>query len=202
MLNAGIPVLLYQLSKRYLSTSELTALTIAALFPLAWSLVDLTRSRSVDPVAVLSILSIVVSMAAVAAGGSPKLLLIRESLFTGAFGAACLGSLVLPRPIMFYFARHFTAGRDPAHLAEFNRGWERPGVRRTIRLMTLVWGVTSLLEFMIRLALVYTLPPAAVLVISPIVLGALLIGTITWTFAYGRRAQARARMSLDTKGPA
>jgi hypothetical protein len=191
-LNALVPVVLYQLSKRYLSASELAALSVAALFPLVWSVADLIRIGSLDPVAILSLASIVVSMIAVAFGGSPKLLLIRESFFTGAFGMACLVSLATPRPIMFYFARYFTAGRAPDRVAEFNLAWERPGFRRTMRLITIVWAITSFAEFAVRIVLVFTLPAATVLVVSPIVLGGLLIATISWTFAYGKRMRARA----------
>jgi hypothetical protein len=202
VLNALVPVLLYQVAKRYFSASELGALSAAALFPLGWSVVDLLRVGSLDPVAVLSLVSIAVSMVAVVLGGSPKLLLIRESFFTGAFGLACFISLAAPRPIMFYFSRYFTAGRDPARSAEFDRAWQRPAFRHTMRLITIVWGVTSLVEFVVRILLVYTLPAATVLVVSPIVLGGLLLATISWTFAYGKRMRARVEAQSHAAGPA
>ncbi len=202
VLNALVPVLLYQFAKRYFAASELAALSAAAVFPLGWSVVDLLRVGSLDPVALLSLVSIVVSMIAVLLGGSPKLLLIRESFFTGAFGLACFASLAAPRPIMFYVSRYFTAGRDPARIADFDRGWQRPGFRRTMRLITVVWGVTSLGEFVVRIVLVYTLPVATVLVVSPIVLGGLLLATISWTFAYGKRMPARAGAQSQPAGPA
>jgi hypothetical protein len=183
-LNAVMPVLLYRLTKRYLAASEFIALSAAALFPLGLSIVGLIRSRTLDPVALLSLISILFSIVAVSLGGSTKLLLIRESLFTAAFGIVCFVSLALPRPLMFYFGRHFTAGRDQQRLAEFNAGWQRPEFRRVNRLITVVWGATSLGEFLVRVALVYTMPVAAVLVISPIISGGLLIATIVWTFAY------------------
>ena len=191
-LNAGIPLLLYRLAKRYVSASEVVALVIAATFPLAMSAFGLVRRRRLDPVAVIVLLGIVVSGIGVLMGGSPRLLLIRESLFTGALGLACFGSLLLPRPLMFYFGRHFLAGDDPAARAEFDAGWQRPGVRVVHRLITVVWGSAFLGEFAIRIALVYTLPAAAVLVISPIILGVITIGTFTWTFAYVRRVRQRA----------
>ena len=191
-LNALVPVVVYRLAKRYLSAAEVTALGAAALFPLGLGLLELSRTRTLDPVAIVSLMSIAVSIIAVTLGGSPKLLLIRESFFTGAFGIACLASLAFPRPIMFYFGRHFAAGRDPASIAEFDSGWQRSEFRRVARLITVVWGVASLVEVLVRVALVYTLPPAAVLVVSPIILGALLIATIVWTFAYVRRMRARA----------
>lgn len=190
VLNAVGPVLLYRITKRYCSTSDLVALSAAALFPLGLSILDAWRSRTLDPVAVLSLMSIVVSIIAVALGGSTRLLLIRESLFTGVFGVACFVSLALPRPLMFYFGRQFTAGRDPASIAEFNAGWQREEFRRVARLITVVWGAMSVGEFLLRVALVYTMPAPVVLVVSPIVLGGLLIATIVWTFAYIRRMRA------------
>ena len=186
-----MPVLLYRLTKRYLAASEFTALSVAALFPLGLSIVGLIRSRTLDPVALLSLISILFSIVAVSLGGSTKLLLIRESLFTAAFGIVCFVSLALPRPLMFYFGRHFTAGRDQQRLAAFNAGWQKPEFRRVNRLITVVWGATSLGEFLVRVALVYTMPVAAVLVISPIISGGLLIATIVWTFAYWQRVRAR-----------
>jgi hypothetical protein len=201
-LNALVPVLLYQLAHHYFSATELAALSIAAVFPLVWSIADLIRVGALDPVAVLSLASIGVSILAVAVGGSPRLLLIRESFFTGAFGVACFVSLLAPRPIMFYFARYFTAGRDSERIAEFNRAWQRAGFRRTMRLITIVWGVTSLAEFVVRIALVYTLSAPTVLVVSPIVLGGLLIATISWTFAYGKRIRDGAASRTTPTGPA
>jgi hypothetical protein len=122
-LNAGIPLLFYRLAKRYLSASEVGALAIAATFPLAKSILDLTRRRRLDPVAVIVLLGIAVSAVGVLMGGSARLLLIRESLFTGALGLACFASLLLPRPLMFYFGRHFMAGRDPVAREQFDASW-------------------------------------------------------------------------------
>jgi hypothetical protein len=56
VLNAIIPVVLYKLSKRYLSHSELTALVIATTFPLGKSIFDLVRRGQVDPVSVVVLL--------------------------------------------------------------------------------------------------------------------------------------------------
>src|ERR1700747_635606 len=95
-LNAVMPVLLYRLTKRYFAVSEFIALSAAALFPLGLSIVGLIRSRTLDPVALLSLISILFSIVAVSLGGSTKLLLIRESLFTAAFGIVCFVSLALP----------------------------------------------------------------------------------------------------------
>src|SRR5207253_1328774 len=76
-------------------------------FPLGKGTFDLIRHRRLDPIAVVVLLGITTDGVALLFGGSPGLLLVRESMFTGAFGAACFASLLLPRPMMFYFSRHF-----------------------------------------------------------------------------------------------
>jgi len=52
VLNAVIPVVLYQLSKRYLSPYEFTALAVATTFPLGKSVFDLLSHGQVDPVSI------------------------------------------------------------------------------------------------------------------------------------------------------
>ena len=83
------------------------------------------------------------------------------------------------------------AGNDPAKMAQFNAQWQYPYARFVHRLITIVWGVAYVGEFMLRVILVYTLPAALVLALSPILLGGITIVTILWTFAYARHAGKR-----------
>ena len=191
VLNATIPVGCYYLSKRFVSPSELTALLLATAFPTLKSAYDLVRHHEIDPVAVLVLLGIATSVLALFLGGDPRILLIRESLFTGAFGIFCLVSLAFPRPIMYYFGRHFMVGRDPVRRATFDARSATPDGRRAHRLVTMVWGLVYAGEFVLRVVLVYTLSAPVVLVISPILLGLATIGTIVWTFRYAETVRER-----------
>src|SRR5215467_8017881 len=197
VLNAVIPVFLYKASKRYYSPSELTALMVAATFPLGKSAFDLVRRRQLDPISILVLLGIATDGVALSFGGSPRLLLVRESMFTGAFGLACFASLLLPRPMMFYFNRHFVAGADPQRQVRFNTAWQLPEVRFCHRLITIVWGCVFVGELILRIILIYTLPAAMVLVISPILIGVLTIVTMLWAFRYGNRVRQRAMAQLQ-----
>jgi hypothetical protein len=197
VLNAIIPVVLYKLSKRYLSHSEVTALVIATTFPLGKSIFDLVRREQVDPISIVVLLGIATDGVALLFGGSPRLLLVRESLFTGAFGFACFVSLLLPRPMMFYFGRHFMAGTDPQRQARFNAAWQLPQVRFCHRLITSVWGCVFVGELILRIILIYRVPAATVLVISPILIGALTIVTMIWAFSYGHRVRLRALAQVN-----
>jgi hypothetical protein len=189
--NAAIPALLYWLCQRSLHMSEVAALSVAAALPAVGSLWGVARRRRLDVIAVVVLLSIAVSMVGVALGGSPRLLLIRESLFTGALGVACFVSLLLPRPLMFYFARQSTAGDDPERIAAFNERWQILAVRGMHRLITVVWGVAFTAEFLLRVILVLVLPPVAVLAAAPIISGAVIALTLVWTIAYVRRRLRR-----------
>jgi hypothetical protein len=195
-LNAIIPVILYKLSKHYLSSSELTALLIATTFPVGKSIFDLVRRGQVDPVSIVVLFGIIANGVALFLGGSPRLLLVRESLFTGAFGVACFFSLLLPRPIMFYFARHFMAGNDLERQAQFNAGWRLGDVRFCHRLITTVWGCVFVGELLLRVVLIYHASTETVLIVSPALLGTLTIGAMIWAFGYGRRVRLRALAQL------
>src|ERR1700684_227811 len=79
-LNASIPLILYKLSKRYVSPSDFRALVIASTFPLGKSVFDLVRRGQVDPVSIIVLLGIATDGVALLLGGSVRLLLVRESL--------------------------------------------------------------------------------------------------------------------------
>jgi hypothetical protein len=186
-LNASIPTSCYFVSKWLVSSSEVTALLIATTYPALKSIYDLLRQRELNPVTATVLLGIVAGVFAFLLGGDPRMLLIRESLFTGGFGILCLISLGFTRPVMFYFSRYFIAGKDPERRAIFEARAQSPPFRRGIQLVTAVWGVLYVGEFAIRVILVYTLPAPFVLSISPFMIGAATILAVAWTFRYRRK---------------
>jgi hypothetical protein len=194
-----LPFMTYVLLTSYVPhVSQVIALGLSATFPTVYGLVTIVRRRHLDIIGALVLVGIVVSILATLLGGDPKLLLIRESFITGALGMVCLTSLVWPRPLMFYIGRQFSAGEDPAKIAEFNALWQYPVARHTFRVMTIVWAIGWMSEFALRVVMVWTLSIPEVLVISPFVFNGITIGLIAWTLAYGRRqrqrgAEARAR---------
>ncbi len=204
-IDAGIPFGCYWLSMHYFSRSEVVALLVASIFPTLKSLYGVLRRRELDPISVLILAGLLFGLAAMLVGGGATLLLVRESLFTGAFGLACLVSLLFRsrRPVMFYFGRFFAAGSDPVRRARFDQLWQYASFRRVQRIMTLVWGLVFVGEFTVRVVLIYTVSPAAVLAVSPIVLGSATLLTVLWTVSYAARARkagAAARMRASTQG--
>ena len=188
-LSTMVPLAVYYISRRYLKASDFTSLVYATIYPVGKSIFDLARQKQVNPVSVLVVLGILTSMGALFLGGSTRILLIRESLLTAIFGLTCFVSLLLPRPLMFYFGRYFIAGSDAGKVASFNRNWAIPQVRRTHRLITTVWGCALLGEFAIRTWMVFHLSTAAVLSAAPVLFNATILLTFFWTMRRAKKAR-------------
>jgi hypothetical protein len=195
------PLVTYLLLTSYVAgVSQVKALAAGAIFPATNGLFRIVRRKHVDIIGAVVLVGIVVSIVATAIGGDPKLLLIRESFVTGALGVVCLLSLLWTRPLMFYIARQFSTGHDPAQVQAFNDLWERPLARRTFRVMTVVWALGWVGEFGLRVLMVETLSIPRVLAISPIVFNGINMGLFAWTFAYVRHQRQRAAASASS-GP-
>jgi hypothetical protein len=197
-----IPLVVYQISRRYFGASELVGLLCAMLYPLAKSAFDLREHRTVNPAGVLVILGILTGVGALLLGGSPRVLLIRESLLTAAVGVACFISFALPKPLMFYFGRSFVAGNDPVRVAEFNASWVYPRARFAHRLITAVWGCALLGEFAFRTWMVFHFSTTTVLTFSPILFNATILVTMLWTMAYAKRARAAGERARAARAAA
>ena len=89
------------------------------------------------------------------------------------------------------------AGTDPQRQARFNAAWQLPEVRFSHRLITIVWGCVFEGELILRIILIYHVSAAVVLIISPILIGTLTIGTMIWAFSYGQRVRLRALAQIN-----
>jgi hypothetical protein len=190
VINGAVPLVVYNVLKGQ-GASDITALGVAAVVPAIDGIVTVVRRHRIDLISALALAGIAVSVIAMLIGGDPRLLLIRESFLTAALGVACIVSLVLPRPLMFYFGRYFATGDDPAKVTRYDMLWQYAYFRHVNRVITLVWGAVYLGEFALRVFMVYQLSINQVLAISPLVFNGITIAVIVWTFAYARFAWRR-----------
>lgn len=207
VINGAFPFVVYWALTTYVpSISPFVALVASGIPSLLHSLVGLVRRRRVEFLAGIALTAIVISLLITALGGDPKIYLIRESFFTVAFGLVLLVSLARPRPFMFYMARQFAAGNDPAHIVRFDLLWQQDErVRRRMRLLTAVWGAGFLLEAAIRITLVLTLNPEQFLAVSPFVIYGILAILVIWTLSRGRgnrkhSVESVRRMTAEEQG--
>ncbi len=173
------------------------ALVLSTVYPIAASLRGLAVKRRLNVSSILVLLGIAVSLVATILGGSPRLLLLRESILTLALGLACFATLPFPRPLMFFFGRQMVAGDDPIQIAVFNRRAAEPAVRSTHRRITAVWGAALTLEFCCKAALVLALSTAQVLVLSPFLFNGTVLLTMLWTVRYAKTRRAAVAIKED-----
>ncbi len=189
IIDGALPFLVYTLLRPY--TTELLALMTSALPPLISNIISILRTRKLDAFGTMILLGIIVSIGAIFLGGDPKILLIRESIFTVALGIACFISLLLPRPLMYYISRHFATEGSPEKLATFDSLWQYKSFRSTNYLITIVWGIAWISEFILRVILVFTLSIPQFLIVSPIIFNAITVTLILWTTTYSIRSGRR-----------
>lgn len=189
-LNGALPFLLYISLKG--SLSETQALVAAVIVPAAVNLILFVASRTIDVLGCFLLTGIILSLVAAMLGGNPHLLLIRDAFTTGIMGFLMLTSLLFPRPLIYYFARRFQAGATAEDQARYDEKWSLASFRRTIYLMTAVWGSVLVLEAIVRVVMALRLTTTEFLTISPLVQYGTMGGTIFWTVWYVR---TRKRLS-------
>lgn len=187
LVNAAAPVVIYQILTGQ-GFTVLAALCVAAVFPVLGTLFGWIRTRHLDIIGVVSLAFIAAGMATSLISGDPIFLLAKESFLTATFGLACFASLLMPRPLMFYFGRRFSSVGNPAQLAAFDAGWQHPYFRHVIRLMTIVWGCGYVGEALLRIALLAILPIPIYLIVSQGLVFGVTAGLIAWTMSYARGA--------------
>src|SRR5579883_3351852 len=184
-----LPYVIYQLLKSYTSLSDLNILFISAVPAIIGGIVGIICNRSLDLIAGVTIVGIAVTIIAALVGGDPRLFLIRESFLTVALGIAFLISLLFPKPLWFYVIRYFVSSNDRERAAAFSANWQYPGFRTFIRVLTLTWGLTYVGEFILRVILVYNMPIAQFLAVSPFIFYGITFAIIAFTFAFSNRAR-------------
>ena len=181
------------------------ALTLAAVIPFVHTLVAGIRNRRVDLIGVVALAAMLLGIGLALTTGDVVFALAKESIFTALFAVALLGSLLGPRPLLFYFAREASAGGDPQALAAYDGRWNAvPGFRAAMRRITLVWGVAFALEATLRVGAALRLPPPVTVVLSPLLAIVTIGGLIIWTISYARareREAATASSGIDAKVP-
>ena len=191
LLNGVCVIAVYQLVKHFTSASDVTALALSAVPALIWTIFTLMRQRRVDVLGAFTLITIVFSIGLTFMTGDARLFLIRESMLTALFGVICLISLLFPKPIWFYIIRYFTVGNNQEQMLAYEAAWKFASFRGYIRTVTILWGALYTIEFLIRLAMIYTLSISQVLVFSSIVFYLLTILASVLTFRLGARLRKR-----------
>lgn len=192
--NIALPLAIYRgLAARW---GDVDALMASCLPPVVWTLGSLLRSRRVDAIALMALAGLGLSLVAMAGGGSARFLQLREQLVTLVIALAFLGSAAIGRPLIGPLARATLARESAEAAARFAARRDHHMVRRTIMVMTLVWGCGLLAEFVAAVALLSTLSISAYLVVSPVLAYGTMGGLGLWTALYRRHRTRVAALAM------
>lgn len=194
-----VPLAAYFVAQRM--TSTVHALMIAGAFPASWVLVQLARTRRADLIGLITLFAFAAGVTvSVIMGGNAFVLKVRDIAFTIPFAVACLASLAMSRPMMFYVGRSMSAGADEAKLAAYNALWEIPEARRVFRVITTVWSFGLIVEAGIRIVLALSFSTGVFVVVAPI-WAAIAFGSLFgFTIRYSRKARAEGEAELRAQG--
>jgi hypothetical protein len=184
-------LLIYSLLSPHFPPASVLPLLIATLFPLLGNALSLVRHRRLDIFGIMVLIGLVAAVLAALLGGGQRLLLIRESFVTGAIGLACFGSLLLPQPLGYYFARQLLTAHEPEKRAGFTTLWQERAFRQAVRVGTIFWGMLLVGDFILAVVLVLTLPVVVVLALAPVVLNGIRLGGVAVSLIGGRRLLQR-----------
>ena len=103
-----LPLVAYLLIRTAIASTT-GALAITDAIPATWLLVAAVARRRVNPIAVVSMVTVAIALAACAlTGGDPLALKLRRGAVTGTLGITALGSVALGRPLLLLVAEHIT----------------------------------------------------------------------------------------------
>lgn len=189
LVNFILPFVIYNYTEAPLG--EVRALLASSAPPILWSLVEFARHRRLDALSVLVVSGIALSLLAMLGGGGARFLQLREKLVTGVIGLAFLGSALIGKPLIYELARASMRRKSEGEAQQFEALQVHAGFRRTMTVMTLVWGLGLLADVAVSVVLVFVLTIREYLLVNPI-LGYGTMGALgLWTFLYGQRAKRR-----------
>jgi len=196
------PYLIFGWAKPY--WGDVDALIASSAPPILWSLIEFARRRRVDAVSILVLAGIALSLLAYVGGGGVRMLQLREKLVTALVGVIFLGSAAIRKPLMYELAKATLARRGSAELTGFVALKENPFFRRSMMVMTAVWGLGLIGEAALAGALVYTMSVKQFLIVGPIVGYGTMAALGSWTFWYSRRQRRKgeARRAAATEATA
>jgi intracellular septation protein A len=189
LVNVVLPFIIYNYAEGPLGAVR--ALLASSVPPILWSLVEFARHRRLDALSALVVGGIALSLLAMIGGGGVKFLQLREKLVTGVIGLVFVGSALIGKPLIYELARSSMRRKSEDEARKFEALQVHAGFRRTMTVMTLVWGFGLLADVAVSVVLVFVLSIREYLIVNPI-LGYGSIGALSlWSFLYGQRAKRR-----------
>lgn len=197
LINSILPLLLYRFFMIYFSS--LDALIIAITVPIFYNIYEVLKEKKVDAFGILMLASFAMGIGCVFLGGSEKFLLLKESFVTYILGFAFLITLLLKKPLVYYFILKFEPDRETFNENTIDELWQTHYFRFSIKFMNLVWGLAMLTDATLKTILVFHTSVSVFLVVSNLITYTVIGSTILWTIHYRNRIRHTVKNSISEK---
>jgi len=194
-----LPLAIYY-GLRAADVSVYLALLISALVSAVPTLVGLVRRRRVNGLSAYFTVMVVGSVAVSLVAGSTELLLAKEAVLTGVTGVWFLVSVRRGRPLAYAFSKPLLEGRL-RWPNNFERLWATSSRwRRMWRVSSVLFGIGTIADAVLRVVFAYTLPPDAVPALATGLYAATTVLLIASTNIYYLRCGVHNRSSALYEG--
>jgi hypothetical protein len=156
---------------RYEGASVYLAVLGSTIVSVVPSAVTLLRERRLDHLSTYALAMMLGALVLSLVSGSPRFLLAKGALLTGATGVWFLVSARGPRPLAYVFVKPLLEGR-----LGWPDGWDAvwaasPRFRHMWRVSSVLWGVGTLADAALRVVMAWTLPPDSVPLLANLLYG-------------------------------
>lgn len=152
-----------------LGASDFTALALAGVFPLARTLFQFAKNRTLNGLALVVLVTNVAGMLLTFVSGDARMMIAKDSIGSGITGLVILISAFTAQPIMTKALRPFLTHGDADHEAAWERLRGNARFETVIRRSSFVWGVGFMLESAARVVGAFTLPVSTMVWLSTVV---------------------------------
>ncbi|WP_410666791.1 VC0807 family protein [Amycolatopsis sp. cmx-4-68] len=152
-----------------LGASVFLSLALSGVVPLARTLYQFAKDRTLNGLALVVLVTNVVGMLLTFVAGDARMMIAKDSIGSGITGLVILASTFTAAPIMTNTMRPFlTRGK-----AENEAAWERLSgtakFQQILRLTSVIWGIGFVLESAARLIGAFTLPIETMVWLSTVI---------------------------------
>lgn len=200
-IDVAMPWIAVQLLSRVWGVPTVPAFAAAAIFPATSILLSWMGHRRTEYIGIGVLVTLISGIVVALLTNDVRFAVLKGAPAFALFGLACLLSLLRERPLMFFVSRQFTAGDDEARAQAWTARLQNAGFRRSMRLLTIVWGLASLAEATLGIAAAFVLLPGTALVVEPMLGIGTIAALLTWTTAYARRRAPPQRSPAPDQQP-
>jgi hypothetical protein len=175
------------------------ALAITDAIPVLWLIAFGIWRRRIEPVGLVAVVVFAIALVAtIAFGGSSLPLELRRAVFPGAVGLACLISIAAGHPLLLVVSTRALRAR-PEQAGVDRPDLDSPGARRSLTIVTAIFGVTFVADAAAQIVLALTVSTATFGVVARIASYVIIGSGLAVVFLYARVTRARLRRSSEVE---